>query len=62
MENDIPKDILQAFRNRYKDVQPVQYPPKRCPNCGYCPHCGRDLRPSYSDHWNNYPIRPSVTW
>lgn len=28
-----------------------------CPNCGYCPSCGRSNRPGYGNYWA-YPHGP----
>lgn len=28
-----------------------------CPNCGYCPHCGRSAQPHFTPY-----IQPSPTW
>lgn len=35
-------------------------PKEKCPNCGYCPHCGRS-NPVYPKPWypyNPYPYNP----
>ena len=42
-------------------------PKNSCPNCGYCPHCGRaNVYPSFQPYWgpNTAPWYPSYppTW
>jgi hypothetical protein len=47
-------DVLEGYRQAYtKYKPPVQ---AGCPNCGYCPHCGR----SYN-YWP-WPHQPSYPW
>ena len=39
-----------------------------CPNCGYCPHCGRSAQPYYPQPyypvtpWWQAPYYPQPTW
>jgi hypothetical protein len=40
---------------------------KTCPNCGYCPHCGRSAQPVYPPTFVPYwpptlPVYPSPWW
>ena len=48
------------------NIGPVQH---SCPNCGYCPHCGRsNVQPWPMTPWPSYPSYPwwyppyTVTW
>jgi hypothetical protein len=33
-----------------------------CPNCGYCPHCGRSDQPWYPNPYYPGPSYPSYPW
>lgn len=50
----------QGISNHYVPSQTVPFYHDRCPNCGYCPYCGRKDQP-FKDHWEPYKITWTTT-
>lgn len=64
MTNDVKKRPTQKVTRKPADA-PTSESPHRCPNCDYCPACGRSNHPSYvcPNWYPNYvwPYRYTIT-
>lgn len=38
-------DVEKLYVNKDRNKQEPEIPVSNCPNCGYCPHCGRSNTP-----------------
>lgn len=61
--------MLNQATSGYVDMTYMPFYHQKCPNCGYCPYCGRRDEP-FKDHWFPpptigdpiAPADPSITW
>lgn len=40
------------------DTSKAKQPEDRCPNCGYCPHCGQSRQQALPPTYIPYPVYP----